>query len=901
MLSALWSDLKYRWRALIRRGAVEGELDDEIGFHLERETEKYQRQGFSPAEARRRARLAFGGVDRIKEESRDARGLSALEIVTRDLAYAARMLRGSPGFTLAVVGTLALGLGANAAMFGIVDRLLFRPPPFLGDPARVHRVYLVTEGRGGTNYEPNIAYTTYRDLVRTTSSFDVMAATFDARMAVGVGEDTREMRVAPVSASLFELFDAPPALGRYFGPAEDSVPEGSPVVVLSHALWQTRYGGRPDVLGTGLQIGPVVYTVVGVAPAGFVGVQEGPPPAAFIPITTYGAHVEWTPDRAAYYTKYDWGWMELLVRRKAGVSEAAAAADLSQAYQRSYAVERTGDAELPPATIAHPRAIVSPIQTERGPNQTTVGKVAQWVGGVALIVLLIACANVANLLLARALRRRREIGLRLALGVSRTRLFAQLLTESVLLATLGGAAGLLVAHWGGSLLRSLFLPDAGGTRALIDWRTVAFAGLATLAVGVLTGLAPILQARRTDVGGALRIGAREGTYQRSRTRTALLLVQGALSVLLLVGAGLFVRSLHQVRNIRLGYDVDPILYVDLNLRGLALSPDRRAQLARRLLAEAQTYPEVEHASLAVTLPFWLSRSTDLFVPGIDSVGRLGHFGLQAGSPDYFATMGTRILRGRGITAADGKNAPGVLVVNEAMADVLWPGQDPLGRCVKIEADTVPCSTVVGVAENIRNRNITAGGEYFYYLSAEQFRPQFDDLVIRVRGRAADQAETIRKRLQTLMPGTSYVTATPFRDMVDPNLRSWELGATMFLAFGLLALVLAGVGLYSVIAYNVAQRTQELGLRIALGASLADLLRLVLGEGIRFALLGLGIGGLLALWGSRWLGPLLYAESPRDPLVFGVVAAVLLMVAAVASAVPAWRAATVDPNVALRTD
>ena len=526
---------------------------------------------------------------------------------------------------------------------------------------------------------------------------------------------------------------------------------------------------------------------------------------------------------------------------------------------------------------------------------------AQWVTGVAVIVLLIACANVANLLLARAVRRRREIGLRLALGVSRRRLVAQLVTESLLLAALGGAAGLLVAHWGGSVLRSRFLTDTSDARALVDWRTIAFAALATLLVGLLTGLAPILQARRADPGSAFRLGTRGAAAHRSRLRSGLLLVQGALSVLLLVGAGLFVRSLQQVRGIRLGFDVEPIVYVDLNLRGVALASEARADLARRLLERVQTFPEVAHATLAETLPFWLSRSTDLYVPGIDSVGRLGHFGLQAGSADYFVTMGTRIVRGRGLTDADRQGAPGVLVVNEAMAKALWPGQDPLGQCVKVEADTVPCSTVVGVAENTRNLEITDGGEYFYYLSAAQFDPHNANLLLRVKGRAADLAETIRSRLSPLMPGTSYLTATPFEEIVGPNLRSWELGATMFGVFGGLALVLAGVGLYGVIAYNVAQRTQELGVRIALGAGLGNVLRLVVGEAIRFAVLGLIAGGLAALGTSPWLRPLLYQESPHDPVVFGLVAAVLLAVATLASAVPAWRAARVDPNVALKGD
>jgi len=823
-----------------------------------------------------------------------------LEHLIQDIRYAIRTLARSPAFTLGVVLTLGLGIGANVAMFPIVDRMLFRPPPFLRDPASTHRVYLARFYRGEEFTNGVVQYARYVDLTNGTTSFSRTATFAERDLAIGRDADVREMRVGAVSASFFEFFDAPPVLGRYFTVSEDAPPTGTAVAVLSYAFWQTRFGGHRDAIGSTLQIGPTLYTIIGVAPRGFVGLWPNQPPAAFIPIASYANADRVNLRGEQWWSTYHWTWASMLAQRKPGVTAAAATADLTNAYARSYAAQA---AESPkgtsPIEVARPRAIVASVLSERGPNESSFAKVATWISGVAVIVLLIAAANVANLLLARALKRRREIAVRLALGVSRARLLSQLVTESVLLAACGGVAALLVAEWGGAVLRAGFLPKSADLSVMADTRTVIFAGVAALLTGLLTGLAPGLQALRLNLVGDLKAGAREGSYRRSRMRVGLLVAQGALSVVLLVGAGLFVRSLYHVRVIPLGYDVDPVLLVELNMRGVRLDSAQHVMLRRELLATAQTIPEVTHTSQQMAVPFWGFWSVNLIVAGIDSVSRLGEFDLNAVSPDYFATMGTRILRGRGISAEDISAAPRAMVVSDAMAKALWPGQDAIGQCVKVEADTMPCTYVVGVAENIKSQKLGDDPTMNYYLSAAQFHPDKGGLFVRVRGDGARSAEAIRRRLQQLMPGSSYVTVTPLREVLAGETRSWELGATMFLAFGVLALVLAAIGLYSVMAYNVAQRSQELGVRAALGAQQKDLVRLVLNEGLKMATVGLALGVVIALAGGQWLGPLLFQESPHDPLVFGFVALLLLGVTVAASIIPSRRAARVDPIVALR--
>ncbi|HTE46414.1 MAG TPA: ABC transporter permease, partial [Gemmatimonadaceae bacterium] len=447
-------------RSLVRRDAVERDMNDEMRLHLERAVERLVERGLSPADARAEARREFGNVGYIQEEARDARGVRWIDEILRDVRYAIRGLRRKPGFALAVITTLALGIGANATMFGIVDRLLFRPPNYLAAPDRSHRIYFARFIDGSERFGQSFQYQRFLDLRRSSTTMEALAAYSARRLAVGSGENSREIRVGAASASLWHLFDARPVIGRFFTVDEDGEPNGARVVVLSFGYWESQYASSHAVLGTTITIGPASYTVIGVAPRGFAGVQLETPDA-FIPIGMAAVDdlgSDWTRERATYALN----WLELYGRRKPGVTVEGANADLSAALRESYLKQIALDLRAAPIGILKPRVVLGSVLAERGPRRSADARVATWLLGVTGIVLLIACANVGNLLLASALGRRREIAVRVALGVSRGRLIGQLLIESMTLAALGAFAGLVLTQSGGQLLRRVLLPS-------VDW------------------------------------------------------------------------------------------------------------------------------------------------------------------------------------------------------------------------------------------------------------------------------------------------------------------------------------------------------------------------------------------------------------------------------------------------
>ena len=825
--------------------------------------------------------------------------------LAQEFRRAIRSLRNAPAFTLAVVVTLALGVGANAAMFGVVDRLMFRPFPYLRDPGSVHRLYSRTEDRGIRTTRWDAEYTRYLDITRWTNSFAQTAAFTHRSMAVGSGSAARERRVAAVSASYFGFFDMQPALGRFFAAAEDVTPRGADVAVLGYDFWRSSFGGR-DVRGEMLQVGDIRATIIGVAPPRFTGVDDTEPPAVFVPITTFAGSLPDTRRANTYFRTYQWRWMEMLVRRKPGITVEQASRDATSAYRRSWAARSEIEPSLPPADFAKPTMLVSAVRLGAGPEPSLEARTALWVTGVAAMVLLIACANVTSLLLTRALQRQREFALRLALGARRSDLVRHVLTESFVLGVASAGLGLLIAEWAGAAISGLLIPasaaDGAGWEAFGNVRTLGLGFGVALTAAISTGLVATLLSGRAEHMSSLGTGVRGETSHRSRGRGVLLVAQGALSVAMLIGAGLFVRSLENVRSLHLGYDADRVLVVSTNLSGPGIDDSARVALGRTLLATAQASPDVERAAWVNSVPFRDEFSTRLFVTGIDSVERLGKFTYEAVSADYFRTMGTRVQRGRGFTPEDRGASERVTVVTEATARALWPGQEALGQCMRVFADTMPCARVVGIAEDVRHGELSASARLHYYLPIEQFFPASGSaMLLRMRGDPARPGEALATSLQAVMPGQSYVTLRPMRQLVDGAQRSWRLGATLFGAFAVLAVLVAAVGLYGVMTHDVMRRRHELGVRIALGARASDMIRLVVGRGVRLTSAGILLGAFLAFVAARWLQPLLFQQSATDPRVFGFVGAVMLVVALVATASPAIRAARADPNDALRAE
>ena len=895
-----------RLRAWLRRDQLTQALDDELETHTELLARDLAHAGMPPDEARRAARRQLGNTTALRESSRDAWGFPRLENILQDIRYGVRGLLHAPGFTATVIITLGLGIGANATMFAVIDRLMFRPFPHMRDPGSVHRVYVQTTVNGRRNAYATIPYARYLDLIGNSQSFSQHATVSEWRLGVGVGENSRIQKVAGVSASFFSFFDLRGVRGRLFTDVEDQRPMGSLVAVLSHEYWQTVLGAR-ELIGQPLRVGKFDYTVIGILPPGFVGTVQGRPPHIFIPITTVPANLNpWQRD--IYASQYTWDWMEIIVRRKEGVTVAAANAELTQAYVRSRNSQRAQNPRVLPDSIAHPKAMAAPLRNGAGPSPGPESRVLKWVSGVAGIVLLIACANVANIMLTRVLRRRREIAVRLALGVSRSRLIGQFVIEALLLALVGVAVGLAFAQWGGSALRALLLPEGSTFNLGTDWRTIGVAGACALLAALLSTIGPAVLAARSELTPSLKSGVREGTHRRSVLQTSLLVMQGALSVALLVGAGLFVRSLNRVQDISLGFDVSRVVDVYPDFRDANLESSVEDAAIRELLAAAKAIPGTAGAARANSALFRTS-TTRLRVAGIDSVEQLGRFNFQVVSPEYFDVVHTRILRGRGFESSDTPHSPRVAIVSQSMARVLWPGREPLGQCMEVTWEAAanipyaPCTTVVGIAEDAAYQGLTDEQRFVYYLNVEQMPESWArQILVRLNGEpTATEMERVRSALQRVMPGDGMVILRKLQDVIDDQSRSWRLGTTLFVAFGGLAVVVAAVGLYGVIGYTIAQRMHELGMRIALGARSGHILKLVLGQGVWFAAAGAALGLVIAFLASRFIEPLLYKQSARDPLIYVGVATMMIAVGLAAAAVPAWRAIRADPNRALRAD
>jgi predicted permease len=819
-----------------------------------------------------------------------------------DVRLGVRGFRREWAWTASVVATLALGIGVNAAMFGVADRLLLSGPEHIRDAERVRRLQIARQPPGmDVQHSGFFGYVAYDALRRDRQVFDTVAAygVHEDSARVGRGVDARLVNEGQATASLFPLLGVTPRLGRFYTDREDDTGAPQPVVVLGYAFWQREFGGRSDVIGKPIILSDTSYTIVGVAPSGFTG-PDLTRVDVWVPESLLGRLVV----RPNWTQSWNANWLSIVVRLKPGVSREQADRATTDLMRRAYTGPNKVQAS---ATFA-----LRPLTDTRDGIPSMESRVSTWLSAVAAIVLLVSCANVVNLVLARGIRRRREIAVRLALGAGRSRLVRLLVAEALTLALAGGAAGLAVAYGVGTLMRSWLIPSVEWPGGPVNARVLAVGTVISLVSGLVVGLVPAWRASAPDVSVALKAGVREGGGRRSRTRAALTIAQAALCALLLVGSGLFVVSLKHVRAIDLGLQPDRVLMFGVARSGVPATAsdaerqherDRRAAFYPMAIERLRQRPDVEAVSLTIGLAFWSGFGEDIHVPGLEKIPQLKGGGpfLSAVTADYFKTVGTPIIRGRAFTATDRAGSAPVAIVNETMATALWPGKDAIGQCFTIE-QSPNCAEVVGIAANTRRFKLQEDEALSFYIPfGQEQQIGGTELIVRPRGDANHVLAAVRQELLSFDPSIAFVDAGMLQDRVEPQVRPWELGATMFSLMGVLALVVAAVGLYSVMSYLVTDRTHEIGVRMALGARPSDVATLVMRSGLALALGGMTLGFGLALVAATFVEPLLFQTSPRDPAVYAVVAVTLVTMAALATAAPAIRARHVNPVAAMRED
>jgi putative ABC transport system permease protein len=885
------------------RRRLERDVADEIRFHLDARTEELIAQGVPAVEARRRAEAEYGDVvqserelaavdrSRLGHEQREEFFMSVIE----DLRYAARGLLRRPALLIVTTFALTIGIAANAVMFGVVDQLLLRPPAHVVEPEQLKRIYYAERWNAEVNTAPQTAYPVLTALRETVPAFVELSGLWQSTFSLGRGADASEVRVQLVSGNFFTLLGVQPTLGRAFAAGEDRIPLGERVAVVSDGFWRRELGAERDAIGRQLVVDGDNFTVIGVAPRGFSGIDRMPVDM-WVPISALASEhfgKDWHSNSGSI-------WLQVIGRLEADAPPTLAEAQGTAAFR---ALLREWKQNWRDSTSS---VVLGSIIGSRAPTGVDPqGKVALWLMGVSAVVLLIACANVANLLIARTLQRRREIAVRLALGVSHGRLLRLLLTEAILLALFAAGVALLVAHGGSRLVQTTLLPDVVWSDTVFAGRVLLFTLAVTVACIVLAGIAPALQGVRTRVAEGLKASARQVAGGRSALRYTLLVAQAALSIMLLIGAGLFIKSLRNVNARDVGLDPDRVLLVTMDLDRVGFDSIENKRIRAHARDRLRAMPGVASATtVRSSVPMRMGTAISVRLPGVERKPDLSGGGPYYAVVDaaFFGTLGATILRGRGFTDSEERLPSRTMIVNDTLAKVYWVGADPIGRCVTLGSDTT-CTEIVGVVENILQFSATGDERAMVYLPAGH--PAFPGrgyaTMVRTSGAGAPLIPLIRKELQQLAPEMPFVEVRTFADLIAPELRPWRLGATMFTLFGGIALIIAAVGLYSVLAYWVSQRTQEIGVRMALGAQRGDVVRLVASQAFRAIAVGLLVGGVLAAGASRWMADLLYQTSARDPIVFASAAIVLGLAAFVASVVPAHRSASIDPSIALRAD
>jgi putative ABC transport system permease protein len=814
-----------------------------------------------------------------------------------DLRYGIRMLFKRPGFTAMAILTLALGIGLNAAIFSIYNTVILRPLP-VRDPSRVVNLYSAIRGERQTNSFSYPEYVYYRD---NNSIFSGLAAYAGGKVLLG-GPDASSAQAAQpewlhtqlVSGNYFDLLGASPALGRTFLPEEDKTPATHPVVVLSYPFWQSRLGADPAIIGRSLNLNSLPYTVIGIAPKGFIGTDPDVPDA-WIPVMM-SANVHSGPslldDREA-------GWVSVVGRLKPGVTLRQSQAEMEVLAGRFHVADK--DRQRQSTVVVTPSGFLSPSQ------QSDVVPFAVLIMVAVGLVLLIACANVANLQLVRGVSRQKEMGIRLSLGASRGRLIRQLLAESLLLSAIAGVAGLFVGWWAASLFVSFMHPP--GEKALslqiaLDWRVAAYLAGTSLLAGLVTGLMPALRASRQDPLHAIREQSADSSFRSgSKLRAILVASQVAISLFLLVGAGLLVRALGKARNVDPGFNLNQVAVLSPDLRVRGYGKARATEFDEQLVQRAATLPGVVSVALGRTAPLGNSfAETGIMAQGHETPAGQQSPGVNFNiiSPGFFDTIGIPLLHGRSFTAAEVTNGSHLAVVSKSLAQMLWPGENAVGKYLR-QGRKSPLYEVVGVVGDVRNVYLWASNlPYLYLPPLAENQDNFSDMQVFVRTKgnpvaAISALPGIARSIDSTVPATSHSLADNLAKWVWPS----QIGAALSTGLGLLALLLAAVGITSVTAFAVSQRTREIGIRMALGADPNKVVRLFVWQASRLVLCGAAVGLALAAAASRVLARFLYGLSAVDGIAFIGVTLLLTGVALAACWIPARRATMVDPMVALR--